>query len=224
LLRRLMGGGCGPRKLEAFEAGRRAHARQPGCAALAAARSPCHRCAPPPAGAYAGMRCQQRPRLVVARRPVQSAALRPRLGSGPRCPSSAGAIPPLALAAPAAAPASAPCARRKRFCLSDYPAGLFVRVPERNTSRACSRCLQLRPRQAGFRAGGSQPYKLQACKRHDPELVFDGDVSASIAGMAVLLGLLFAGHVPPWPDDAWCRRRPAGHHRGGQASTPSAPP
>jgi hypothetical protein len=49
-------------------------------------------------------------------------------------------------------------------------------------------------------------------------------VSASIAIMAVLLGLLFEGHVPSWPDDAWCQRRPAGHHCGAEASTLSAPP
>jgi hypothetical protein len=38
--------------------------------------------------------------------------------------------------------------------------------------------------------------------------------------MAVRLLLLFAGHVPPSPDGAWCRRRPASHQRGAQASTP----
>jgi hypothetical protein len=67
-------------------------------------------------------------------------------------------------------------------------------------------------------------HKAPPMERHDPELVFDRDVSASIAIMAVLLGLLSVGHVPHWRDDTWCRRRPAGHHGGAQASIPRAPP
>jgi hypothetical protein len=97
-------------------------------------------------------------------------------------------------------------------------------MPERNTSGVCMRCWQLCPKRAGVRIGGRQSYNLRACKRHDPKLVFDRDASASIAMMALLLGLLFTGHVPPWPSDAWCRRCPAaGYHRGTQASTPAAP-
>jgi hypothetical protein len=101
----------------------------------------------------------------------------------------------------------------ERFCLSNYPTVLFVRVPKRNTICVCLRCWQLRPKQAGFRVGGSYSCKLKACKCHDPELLARNS-SASVAIMAVLLAPVaaFCGPRAPWRDDAWYQRRPAGHH------------
>jgi hypothetical protein len=55
-----------------------------------------------------------------------------------------------------------------------------------------------------FRVGGSQSSKLQARKHHDPELVFDWDVLASVTIMALLLGhLQQTTHQTP----AWNSRR-----------------
>jgi hypothetical protein len=142
---------------------------------------------------------------------------RPRLRSGQRCLSSPGAMPPSVSAAASAALASALCARWGTSVFGSIRR-LFFRwsksATPATTSQPCARtagsCARNR---AASAPADSHLYKLQACQHHDPELAFDRGVSASVAIMAVLLGQLFVGHVPPWPDDAWCRppaRRPAG--------------
>lgn len=101
-------------------------------------------------------------------------------------------------------PGLGPSRAFERFVRANYyDTVVFIRTDEFHTSQVCTSCWELRPRNAhvpSTKPGDPGSHKRLLCTKHEPHLVVDRDVSASVAIMAVLLGQPFQGHpgVPAW--------------------------
>ncbi len=94
----------------------------------------------------------------------------------------------------------------ERFILSNYKTVCFVRVDEFRTSQVCTSCWKCDKKH--LVVDGCELHKFQVCEHHEPKLVVDRDASASVAIMAVLLGMLFEQQVGQWKNGWRDRTRP----------------
>jgi hypothetical protein len=89
----------------------------------------------------------------------------------------------------------------ERFVHCNYRSVCFLRVDEFRTSKVCTSCWECD--KTNLVLAGKRSHKIQACERHGEEaLVVDRDASASVAIMAVLLGMLFEQQIGGW-NDGW---------------------
>jgi hypothetical protein len=98
----------------------------------------------------------------------------------------------------------------KRFVHANYKSVCFLRVDEFRTSKVCTSCWECD--KTNLVVAGSRLHKIQACKRHGKTLIVDRDASASVAIMAVLLGMIFEKQVGSW-DDRWRDRAVSIHKK-----------